>query len=239
MVRDYVVATEVHGQPPESPLVRARALAGAELRQQAGVTDVAWLHAHPLLWLRALQQMATDTRAHIDRDQAALAAAQAADRADRTSAGRPHAEPAEAVRRLESEVRAKESARRHFLIKVKQRQAEVRALFAERADAPTVGEVVQALVAIADLARRGETDNVADKALHWAGRLEQAYGDAAVVVPDNSAADPVQVIIAGVTAKTKLNCRVCGKGKISPAAPAPHRCPRCHQQHEFENDERT
>lgn len=159
----------------EAPLIRARSLAGLELRQQASPAEVAWLTEHPALWLRALAQMASATRAHISRGHADIRQIKSRDQTERAVAGTPWAPPSVAARQQIQQIEEREVIRRHFLLKVKTRQAEVTTLFGDQAARPLVGEVVKALVEIADQIDRGEPGEAKQKALYWVDFLEHRY----------------------------------------------------------------
>jgi hypothetical protein len=229
---DLIIDTPVGGEPPSSPRARAHVLADAELRARATVDEVAWLHAHPLLWLRVLRHFQSEVQEHIARERRAVKEFRREELARAGEAG----QPSEEYFRLAAEAARRNEGRMHFESKLKRRIADVEVLCGDQVDMPLAGEVVGALVAIAELAGRGKPyADIQALALKWARRLEQAHGGTEQV-PDNAQAAPVKISVYGLRAGTVLNCRTCHRGKVDPWGDAPQRCPRCGQPHDIDRD---
>lgn len=231
---DLIIDTDIGGEPPGTPLEYARRLTDAELRAGAAVDEIAWLHAHPLLWLRALTRTVADVELHIGKDRLRLKALRAQEMAAGAERGNAQPPPSAEYLALAAEVHERHGRRQHFLQKAARRLDDVQSLCGADVETPLIGEVVGALAGIAEMAARGAPyTDIHRRALFWAARLERAHGGTQEV-PDNSAAMPIRVTVYGLKPTTRLNCRVCYRGKLDPHAPAPHRCPRCRQQHEFD-----
>lgn len=117
----------------ESPLVYARALTVAELRDEVTGKERRWLNHHPLLWMRALVCLQRETESHIAESRARLRA---------TSP--PPGEDDRIARKLT------------FLRKVKRRKAEVVVLCGPEGATPIVGDILHTLAKIDDLLRTAD-----------------------------------------------------------------------------------
>jgi ribosome-binding protein aMBF1 (putative translation factor) len=100
----------------------ARRYMDYEIRGQANQDEVAWLHAHPVQWLRALKAAKQDTRWHMSRARQDLSADPRKPTGDATS--QVHARWAE----ISAEAQRIRIARQTFLNKVDERVAVIREL---------------------------------------------------------------------------------------------------------------
>lgn len=146
----------------ESPMKTARRMAEADLGNRATAAEVQWLHANPLLWLRALVRIARDVENTIAKSHLALAAL-------KPPAGvHPEPEYLEAKRAIDDRT----LGRLHFKNIVDRRIEEVKAILGPGPiDRLMLGDLVEVFVSISTLADAGDLESAADKALFWAKRL--------------------------------------------------------------------
>jgi hypothetical protein len=148
----------------ELPLVTARRYADAELSRKATPDQLAWLHAHPLLWLRALTQVRRDVESHIAKARAGIAHLKPV---GGSTARREAMEAWLAARR---EVEAESLRRLHFRRLVDKRADEVKSLIGSNPFNLSVGDAVDIMLKLAELAREGDMEAVIDMATHLAKR---------------------------------------------------------------------
>jgi hypothetical protein len=208
---DLIIDTEILGGPTESPLVRAKALANAELRQRATAEEQAWLTTNPVLWLRALTWFAEETRLHIGTRRTAVKML-----------------TDEQLRRAEAE---RLVLSQHFLKRCEQRIAEVSMLIGPDQLGAQAGDVLTMLLRIAALLRADRIEE-AEQALNSTIGLVAKHAKLGPA-PDNSAAAPMKLVVYGLRPKTRINCRACGRAKLDPHESDP-RCAVCGQRHLFE-----
>jgi hypothetical protein len=148
----------------ELPLVTARRYADAELSRKATPDQLAWLHAHPLLWLRALTQVRRDVENHIAKARAGIAHLKPAQ-------GGPLAgEQMQAWSIARREVETESLRRLHFIRVVDKRKEEVKSLIGSNPFDLSVGDAVDIMLKLAELAREDDMEAVIDMATHLAKR---------------------------------------------------------------------
>jgi hypothetical protein len=147
-----------------SPLTIARRVVDRMLRDEATPSEVAYLYANPILWLRALNRVAEETKTHMAKARAAR---------EHVKPGSGEA-PSEEFKQLIADGARLRVARMHFLNLVEKQIEEVKTLCGPNriADTLMVGDVVDVLVSIATLADIDDVQAVHDKALFWAKRLK-------------------------------------------------------------------
>lgn len=129
----------------------ARRYMNYEIRGEANAEELAWLHDHLVLWLRALKAAGHDTQHHIRRARADLAAD------PRKPAGDATAETHVQWKRIKAEASRIEAPRRAFLAKVRDRLETVRGLLpADAVSLEMVNVLVPRLLDIELLIRDGE-----------------------------------------------------------------------------------
>lgn len=213
---DLIIDTEVRGGPTESPLVKAKNLANAELRQQATAEEQAWLSANPALWLRALTWFSVEVKLHIGNQRVSI----------KTMTERP--ELVEKRRNAQERLLASQ----HFLKLCEERLAEVAVLAGPDQMGTLTGDVLAMALRAAALLRSGwpaDAEGVLNALIVKLGRYAELGPP-----PDNATAAPIKVIVHGLKASTRLNCRACGRGKVNPHDPGP-RCSMCQQRHLIES----
>lgn len=149
----------------ESPLRTARRYVDAELRGTARPADIAWLHANPLMWLRALQHVARDVQNHTAKRRTNLAQLKP----------KPGEAPSVAYIEAKQEFETQNVARLHFAALVERRIDEVKAVIAP-GPVPfyvTLGDLIEAFTDIATLADENDLAAAADKAMFHAKRLKK------------------------------------------------------------------
>jgi len=123
----------------ESPMIYARALADAELRNQVTAEERRWLTDHPLLWLRVLTQIRSEVENHIGQDRLRLSKM-------RPTSGMP----SERYLTEKARVDERNANRMHFMTLVRRRKSEVIALCGVDPATPLIGNVVHAMVKIVE-----------------------------------------------------------------------------------------
>lgn len=151
-----------------SPLIVIRRIAETEIYGRATPSEVAQLHASPLLWLRSLLVIRGEVESHIAKNQRDLAAL-------KPPAGvHPSAEYLEAKRGVD----IRTQRRLHFLGIVTRRAEEVKALVGARPiDQHIIGDVIEVLYRVSILAGAGEARQASDLAAYFARRLAGGGGD--------------------------------------------------------------
>ncbi len=150
------------GTEREAPLTRARRYVDRELDREATAEEVTWLADHPLMWLRALIQVRADVRNHVNQDRAGLA------RSAPEAGEAPSRSHLAAVAKFE----AMTVQRMHFVRIVERRIEAVSSILGvDPADRTLVGDFVQVLFRIAQLADDDDIEAVKDAALRAAERL--------------------------------------------------------------------
>ncbi len=150
------------GTEREAPLTRARRYVDRELDREATAEEITWLADHPFMWLRALIQVRADVRNHINQDRAGLA------RSAPEAGEAPSRSHLAAVAKFE----AMTVQRMHFVRIVERRIEDVSSILGvDPADRTLVGDLVQVLFRIAQLADDDDIEAVKDAALRAADRL--------------------------------------------------------------------
>lgn len=145
-----------------SPLREVRDACDADLLNTATASQVQLLYDNPLLWLKALTTVRRQIQNHIAKDRKHLAPR------------RPAAGETQSQEYLQAkfELDRRTAHRLHVIEKVDIRSQEVKALLGPGPlSRMMVGDVVEVLVDIAQLADGGDLESAADKAWFWAKRL--------------------------------------------------------------------
>lgn len=144
----------------ESPLATARRLADRDLKRAATAADLAWLHAHPLMWLRALQCISREIENHIAKDRAGVA---------HLKPGAGHS-PTREWLAAKAEVDARTGRRLHYQQLVQRRAEEVKAILGPEPAAGyvSVGDLIALMTELSLMADEGDLAAAADKAMYWA-----------------------------------------------------------------------
>lgn len=214
------IDTTIRPGPEDLPLRRARTLANEELRQRARLDEIEWLHANPLLWLRALIGIVKDVDKQLSMDGLDLK------KIPGKKAGSPDHET---YLKARQEIIDRKQVRIHFRGLASNRADEVASLCGP---GPLImaGAVIAGLETIAQMIEEDDPDAAAGMARSLARRLlKENRGEPA---PDNRSAGPVTVKLAGMLPGTLIVCRACQRGKADPAADS-SRCSRCGQLHRF------
>lgn len=150
----------------ESPLRTARRYVDRSLRSASAPTEIAWLHANPIMWLRALQGIRNDINYHIGKDRAHLARLKP----------RPGEQPTAAYTEAKAETDSRTASRLHVIQIVERQINEVKALIGPEPLPPYVilGDLIAAFTDIAMLADAGDLAAAADKAMFHAKKLKRA-----------------------------------------------------------------
>ncbi len=150
----------------ESPLATARRYVDRSLRGANSPAEIAWLHANPLMWLRALQGVHRDIQYHVGKDRAHL---------ERLKP-KPGEQPSPAYIDAKAELETRAAARLHVMQIAERRIAEVKALIGPGPLPPylTVGDLIEVFTDIAMLADGGDLAAAADKAMFHAKKLKAA-----------------------------------------------------------------
>lgn len=147
----------------QAPLWNARRLADADLKQTITPAELSWLHANPLLWLRALVAIRTDIEAHITKDRLSLAALKP------PSGTNPSPEYLAA----KHESARRTVSRMHVHSRVVNRLAEVKSIYGEELkNLLPLGDVIVAFTTIADLLKVDDLDQAAAIAEAWIKKLD-------------------------------------------------------------------
>jgi hypothetical protein len=220
-MKDLVIDTEIRGLPIESPLVYARQLAQAELRSEITAQERGWLTNHPLLWLRALRGLRSETHDAIQRDR------------EKFKAEWPQTRRIESAFHVAQAKQASLNARRlHFLKNASQRIGELSVVLGgDLASAPLIGEVVEMLLDIVELIDKGEVQGARRAAKRRAQHLVRVYGMADP--PDNSEAAPIGMILPKPGWGGHFYCRGCHGVALDDVTPV---CSRCKQRHDVSFD---
>ena len=152
----------------ESPLRTARRYADMDLKGAAQSGDIAWLHANPLMWLRALIRISRDIEVHIAKDRAGIAHLK--------PSGTGRTPPEWLAAKAGHDARTK--GRMHFQQIVKTRIEEVKAILGPEPATGflSVGDLIEVMEEIAEMADEGDLAAAADKARYharlWAKRTK-------------------------------------------------------------------
>lgn len=145
-------------------MATARRWADREIRGEASPGELEWLHAHPVLWYRALHGMWLETNAHSLKLRADLEAM----KGEREQYGMASPE----YMRAKREYAKKQQGREHFKQKVARRKAEVVAMMGGGAiDKRITGDLVAALADIVWCIDDGDLESARRIATLWTGRL--------------------------------------------------------------------
>lgn len=149
----------------EAPLRQARRISDAELAGKATPSQVRWLHARPVLWLRALIQAELDVNAHIERSQG-----------DLTNLKPPGGvAPSLEYLAAKAERDRRHAPRLHFKRLLERRKAEVVTLLGTRRPVIT-GDLVDAVLRIAAFIDDDDVQSARDYALYLATRWKEQLG---------------------------------------------------------------
>lgn len=144
----------------ESPLTTARRMAEQEIYGKASHSELAWLHEHVPLWLRALVRIRHEVESHIAKDRIDLAPL-------KPPAGK-NADQKYLDAKAEFDKRTQR--RLHFMQIVERRTEEVKAMLGPL-DKLMLGDIIEAFLDIEVLIQNEEHFDAASKASFWADML--------------------------------------------------------------------
>lgn len=150
----------------ESPLRTARRYVDRSLRNASAPAEIAWLHANPLMWLRALQGVHRDIQYHIGKDRAYVGRLKP----------KPGEQPSPTYLEAKTEMETRSAARLHIFQIVERQIADVKALIGPGPLPPylTLGDLIEVFTDIAMLADAGDLVAAADKAMFHAKKIKRA-----------------------------------------------------------------
>lgn len=169
----------------ETPYSTARRYVDAELRGDVTAAEMAWLHAHPMLWLRILTSIKREVENHIAKDKRSIT----------ESKPLPGEDNREWLR-VRAQYDRRVTNRLHFNELVKGRIEQVKTLFSVESavDRMLVGDVIADMVALADMADAGLLDAVARKSQFLAEKWVDRFGQRATGSTAPIVEDPVTIV---------------------------------------------